>query len=153
MGRARGYILFETIVALGLLSVSMVGIHNAVAQSLELRARAQDLTVARFLLEDVVAEREFEVEMRESSGTGSFEGEYSRFSYAWTITKIEVPVPPLPAGLPEEEYERLKKMFKKYMGKIHATISWERRGQHYEIAGETLTSPETLWVPESEREQ
>ena len=50
-----GYVMVETVVAMGLLSVSMVAIHGAVRQTVIARGQAQDYTIARFLLEEIVA--------------------------------------------------------------------------------------------------
>lgn len=149
----HGYILFETIVAMGLLSIGMVAIYNSMGQAMFMRARAQDFTTARFLLEQVMSERELQPEVQASEGDGQFEGENARFSYRWEISKVEVPTPPLPPMLTPPERERFEKMFKRYMGKISVTVFWSRRGFDYEIAGETLIPPEKLWLPESEREQ
>lgn len=152
--RARqGYILFETIVAMGLLSVGMLAIYNSMNQAMFMRARAQDFTTARFLLEKVMAERELQPEVQASEGSGKFEGENAGFSYHWKISKIEVPTPPLPPILTPQEEERYRRMFKRYMGKVSVTVSWSRRGFDYEIKGETLIPPENLWLPQSEREQ
>lgn len=152
--RARhGYILFETIVALGLLSIGMLAIHNSMSQAMFMRARAQDFTTARFLLEEIMAERELPPEVQASTGEGQFDGENARFSYRWEISKIEVPTPPLPPMLTPQEREQFEKRFKRYMGKISVTVSWARRGFDYEMTGETLIPPERLWLPKSEREQ
>ena len=150
--RSRGgYILFETIVALGLLSVGMIGIYNAMNQALYMRARAQDFTTARFLLERVIADRELQPEVQESRGEGQFEGADAGFSYRWEITKVEVPTPPLPPMLPPDELQQLQKRFKRYMGRISAQVFWSRRGYDYEVSTETLIPPEIFWIPEAER--
>jgi len=150
--RRAGYILFETVVAMGLLSISLVVVYNGMNQGLFMRARAQDFTTAKFLLEKVIAEKELQLEMQPGSGEGQFEGDNERFRCRWEITKVPVPAPPLPPALTEEERERFYKMFKKYMGRIAVTVLWSRRGFDYEIAGETLIPPERLWLPEGERD-
>ncbi|HNR31426.1 MAG TPA: hypothetical protein PKI11_11105 [Candidatus Hydrogenedentes bacterium] len=152
MSRRAGYILFETVVAMGILSISLIVVYNGMNQALFLRSRAQDFTTARFLLQEVMAKRELELEMQPGSGQGTFEGEDARFQYRWEVSKVPVPVPPLPPALTEEERERFFKMFKKYMGKITVVVSWSRRGLDYEIKGETLIPPERLWLPEEERD-
>lgn len=138
---------------MGLLSISVMVVYNGMNQALFLRSRAQDFTTAKFLLEKVIAEKELELEVQPGSGDGQFEGEDARFAYHWEISKVSVPVPLLPPALTEEDQERFRKMFKKYMGKIAVTVKWSRRGFDYEIVGETLIPPERLWLPESERDE
>lgn len=145
--RRGGYILFETVVAMAVLSLSMVAIHSAIRQAVLTRGQAQDYTTARFLLEKVTAEKELQPELAEGKEEGDFEGELSRFSYKWEISKVEVPMPPIPPDIPEEQRKSLEKMFKGYMGKLSVRISWTRAGQPFEVLGETLFKPEKLWLP------
>ena len=148
---ARGYIFVETVVAMGLLSVSMLVIQGAVRQAIITRGQAQDFTTARFLLEEVMAERELQPEMPEGSGSGRFDPPNARFAYEWELSKVKVPRPQMPPDLSKDEIEQFKKMFKGYMGKLVATVRWSRAGQEREAVGETLLKPEQLWLPEGQR--
>jgi hypothetical protein len=152
MRSARGYILFETVVALGILSVSIYTIHAGMRQALMLRARAQDFTIAQFLLEQAVETRLLQYELVESSGSDSFPAPHDRYFYTWAIEKVEVPLPPLPPQLTVEMSERFIKQYKRYMGRLSVTVEWRRHGIPYEIKGETLISPEKLWMPPAVRE-
>ena len=53
----NGYILLESLVAMGILSVGVVVIQNALQQGLITRGQSQDYTQARFALERIVADR------------------------------------------------------------------------------------------------
>jgi hypothetical protein len=148
MHKRGGYILFETIVALGVLSVTIFTIYEGTRQALFLRARAEDFTIAQFLLKQVLEEKLLQYELTESSGRGDFPGEHRRYSYTWEVSRVEVPLPPLPRELPEESRAEFMRQYKKYMGKVTVVVSWRRSGMDYEIKAEELTSPEQLWTPE-----
>ena len=76
----RGYILVETLVAMAVLSVSLLGIHRGISQALTARARTMDFTVARFLMEQKLGELMLQPELVKSSGQGNFEAPHERFS-------------------------------------------------------------------------
>jgi len=147
----RGYILVETIVAMGLLSVSMMVIQGAIRQAIITRGQAEDYTTARFLMDQVTAKIELQPEMVEGSDSGSFSGEHKRFRYKWELTKVQVPKPAFPDDFEPRERKRLQRLFKGYMGKLQVVIRWSRAGHKFEAVGETLLSPEQLWIPPSER--
>lgn len=142
----RGYILIETIVSMGILSISMVTVHQSLRDAVLMRGLAQDYTTARFLLEEVASERELQVEMRASSGKGVFEAPYERFSYRWYFRKVKVPSVTLPPWIQEHQLEDLMSRYKGYMGKLEVTVSWERAGQPYDAKVQTLLLPEKLWT-------
>lgn len=153
MGKRGGYILFETIVALGVLSVSIFTIYEGTRQALFLRDRAEDFTTAQFLLEQVVEKQLLQEEVKESKGKGRFKGEHRGFSYKWKITKVKVPLPPLPPKLPEESRARFMKQYKRFMGKLTVTVRWRRNGMPYKVVAENLIPPEQMWVPEEVEQQ
>jgi len=150
-GSIQGYIFVETVVAMGLLSISMLVIQGAVRQAILTRGQAQDYTTARFLMQQTAAEVEIQPELTESSDQGAFAAPYDRFSYAWELTKVDVPKPEIPADIPEGKRKQLEDMFKGYMGKLVVRISWSRAGFEDEAVGETLLKPEQLWQPEKQR--
>ncbi len=145
--KRAGYILVETIVAMGLLSIGAVTIQSAIRQAIITRGQAQDYTTARFLLEKVVNKFELQPQVKESSGQGTFDSPNDRFSYQWEIKKVEVPKPEIPLDIEEVERERLEKLFTGYMGKVAVRIAWTRAGKDFEAIGETLLLPEKLWLP------
>lgn len=155
MRRRAGYILVETVVAMGVLSISMLIIHQDIRQAIMTRGQAQDFTTARFLLEKVFAEHMEQSLLREESDSGRFPPPHQRFAYEWTISKVEMPMPELPQDLPgendEARLEKLREMYKGYMGKLRIHILWTRSGQEREAIVETLFPPEKLWVPEDYR--
>ncbi len=142
-----GYVMVETVVAMGLLSVSMIAIHGSIRQTVIARGQAQDYTIARFLLEEVVAEKELLPEVIEGRGGGRFPAPCSRFRHEWEITRVTLPRPPIPPGFPPERYQELERRFMKYIGKLQVRITWTRAGQDFEVVGETLLRPGQLWTP------
>lgn len=152
MRNRRGYILFETVVALGILSVSIYTIHAGMRQALMLRARAQDFTIAQFLLQHAMDTHLLQYELTEGRGEGTFPAPHNRYYYSWSIEPVEVPLPPLPQQLTLEMSERFIKQYKRFMGRIRVTVTWRRHGIPYEITGETLISPEHFWQPPEVRE-
>ncbi len=146
----RGYILVEALVAMTLLSAGMIAIHGGVRQTLFIRGQARDYTQARFLLENVIAELDLQPEHVMGSKSGSFGGEYSRFGWKWTISRIDLPTPPIPPDVPPED---IKKLNKSYLAKVRATVTWTRSGHRFEETAETLLAPERLFIPQEERER
>jgi len=151
--RPRGYILVETIVAMAVLSVTIMGIHRSVQQALIARGIAQDYTTARFLLEEKVAELTIQPQLRESQGKGVFPAPYQRFNFEWKVSKISFPKPPMPPHLPPERRPFIENQFKDYMGRITLKLDWTRAGRPYERVAETLISPDKLWQPPKPRPQ
>lgn len=149
--RRAGYIMVETIVAMGLLSVSIVVIQNAIRQGIITRGQAQDYTTARILLDRMVAEHELQPEVAEGSGEGQFEAPFHRFSYKWNLQRLKVPRPHFPTDMEESERDSLKRMFTGYMGKLYVEIRWSRAGFENYVVGETLLAPEHIWIPADER--
>ena len=146
-GRCAGYLLVETVVSMAVLSISMLYIHTAVRQSVQVHAQAQDYTNARFLLRQVLSEQELQPELVVSSDRGIFPAPYERFEYSVDITKEAVPVPKIPGDLSKEQKQWFNENFRDYIGRVQVTITWSRSGALSEIIGETLLHPEQLWVP------
>ncbi len=147
MCRKTGYILVETIVAMGLLSMGMLSINTGLRQAVMVRGETEDITLARFMLEEIMTDLEMQPEVRESSGQGVFPDALSRFRYAWEISRISIPRPPIPLEATEADIIRFEEQFKDFMGKVTVVIRWNRGGNEYEIVGETLLRPEQLWTP------
>ena len=72
-----GYIFVETVVAMGLLSLSAFVIQNALRQAMITRAQAQDITSARFLLEKISGERILLFQQPEGNGSGQCRSDVS----------------------------------------------------------------------------
>lgn len=151
MPRMRaGYIFVETLVAMGILSVSGIVIQESLRQAISARAQAQDFTTARFLLEKVAGERVLKFQQPEGRGEGRFPEPYERFSYEWDYRKVDVPLPALPAYLELHERLMFEELYVDYMGMLRVYIRWSRGGADFEVCGETLLVPELLWLPEDE---
>lgn len=148
-----GYILIETVVAMALLSISMLVIQQSLQQAILVRGRVLDISNARLLLQQKMADVELQYELPESQESGTFPYPYERFSWEWELALHNVPRPQLPDFVKEEKRKQLKRIFKPYMGKLTVTVAWERGGQPFEITGQTLLKPEHIWIPEAERER
>lgn len=158
MSARRGYILVETLVALAVLSLSILSVHRSISQALLARARTIDFTTARFLFEQKLSELMLQPEVVEGQGRGAFAPPNERFSYVWTISKIEIERPPLPEFIPKERRVYLETGFRKYVGRIELTVQWDRSGQRFERRAQTLIAPDDppaialsgparLWTP------
>jgi len=144
---ARGYILIETVVAMAVLSVSMVAIQRGARQTLYIRGQARDYTQARFLLENLIAEADLQPKHVEGMQSGRFGGDFDRFSWTVAISRVDLPMPPIPPDVPEEE---IKELTCEYLTCVRATVAWMRAGREFEETAETLLAPERLFVPKEE---
>jgi len=150
-GRLGGYILLESVVALTLLSAGTLAIQRGMREALVTEGLARDYTQARFLLEEVVAELELQPVLTETSTSGRFGEPFARFEWECAVTKVEIPLPPLPPDLPPDLAIEILEDFKlnaPHLAKIQATVSWKRRGRSFERSVETLWKPEKIFVPE-----
>lgn len=148
-----GYILVEATVALVLLSVSAYAIHGTIRQALITRGQAQDYTQARFLLERIASEVALQPMVQAESQSGRFEGEFSRFEWSYTLSRVDVPLPEPPPFPPPDWVEPDDFEYRvEYLGAITATVSWQRAGQPYSESLETLFNPFKLWQPIEEEE-
>lgn len=156
--RRSGYILFETVAALAVFSASILVIQGAFQRAIATRALAQDYTQVRFLLDQKMAELELQPQLVEGEDSGNFEGNLSRFSYQWKVSKIDLPEPPIPPDLPPEQQQNLK-LKVNYITKIQVTISWTRgkgdkgKAEEHKVTASTIWDPEKLFVPQEEQEQ
>ena len=141
----HGYILLECLVALAVLSTSVLVMQRAMRQSLAVRGQARDYTQARFLLEELIAEVLLQPELMESQDQGAFTEENARFTWTRAIEKIKIPVPPPPPNVTPDSKE--PKLPIVYLGRVTATVSWSRSGASYSESLETLIPPGQLWVP------
>lgn len=146
----RGYILVEAVMAMGVLSVGMVAIQGSLRQAIMTRGIARDYTEARFLLENILAHIELQPMLTQASDSGRFTGDDARFSWAWEISKIDLPEPQIPLDISELERKQFELQVW-YVTKIQATVTWERRGQEFSETVETIWLPDKLFVPEDER--
>lgn len=142
-----GYILLETVVAMGVLSIGIGAMQGAIRQAIITRGQSQDYTVARLLLQRVAAEFDMQRLLRESEGSGQFFAPDERFSYQWALTTVEIPKPEVPGNIPPDIARDLLKKLKDKMPKLTVRVMWSRAGRDFEAVGETFYSPEKLWTP------
>lgn len=144
--RRRGYILFEAVMALAVLCISLVALQSGMRQAIFVRGQARDYTEVRFLMENIFAKLNMQPQHVEGSNSGRFRG--SKYRWEWEISKLELPVPPMPMSAPPDVDVRPLPVG--HMAKIRVTVSWERRGRKFEETAETLWPPERLWLPPPE---
>lgn len=151
MRRSKGYIFVETVIAMGVLSISTLVIQGGLRQAILTRGQAQDYTTARFLMEKVAGKQALLFQQPEGQGSGAFDPPFNRFAYEWKLERMEVPRPDLPATLDPMQRQMFEENFVDYMGKLTVRIIWHRAGLDFESVGETLLRPELIWVPEEMR--
>ncbi len=146
--KRTGYILFEAVFSMAVLSIAGLTFQSALQQAILTRGQAIDYTTAKFLLEQINAEIELQPQYVEESKSGTFPEPYNRFSYQWEIRKVSIPRPELPAELPPQLRENLEKMFRDYFAKVDIWIRWQRAGIPFEVHAQNIFQPEKLWIPE-----
>ena len=153
----RGYILVEAAVALVILSVGALTVHRTVQEALRTRGQEQDLTHARILLTQLVADLEIQPELVEHSDRGRFSGEHGRFSWDYSVRRVDVPKPRRPLRPPPKGEEKARDFNYvqgyEYLAHIRATVSWTRSGLAFSESYETLLGPDKLWQPPRRRVQ
>ncbi len=112
----KGFSLLEVLIAIGILSVSLLSIFNLQSTSFRGSGRAQMIAtgnhLARFKMVQLVLELEKDMlkgefpEDKEESGTFEEEDEPD---YTWQMTMKQVDIPPPPA--PEDGAEMMRQVF------------------------------------------
>lgn len=146
--KQAGYILFEAVCSMAILSIAGLTFQSALHQAILTRGQALDYTTARFLLEKINSDIELQPQHIEDEKSGTFPEPYNRFSYQYKISKVSIPKPELPSQLPPDLRENLEKMFRDYMMKVDIWIRWQRAGMKFEVHAQNLFQPEKLWLPE-----
>ena len=77
------------------------------------------------------------------SGSGEFGEEHPRFSYSWSVAKVDIPTPAIPVEL-QPFFLEPPALPEPYLGRISVTIQWTRAGREYDATAETLVSSERL---------
>lgn len=145
--RNGGYIMLEAAVALVLLTAGVYAVHGTIRQAIEARGQAQDYTKARFLLQEVLADLEMQPLLKEEpEQRGRFPSPNERFSWSYTVRRVDVPLPPAPSVNGRELLYPMK-----WLGHIRVTVYWQRGGQDFEESFETLVATEKLWQPKDRR--
>ncbi len=146
MRRRNGYMLVETVMAMAILLAGSFTIHAAMRQAALMRAEAQDYTHARFLLEELVGRLELTQGLEPGGNAGQFTGDFERFRWHYMVSRYSVPSPiviPEEAQMTESRAARFE-LPQPDLGKIRATVSWERMGQRHSVTVETLTRSDRL---------
>lgn len=147
MNRLRGYILVEAVTAMAVLSITAVAVQRAVHTAALARGLAQDYTTAQFLLDRLAADQSLQPRIAAGeSHEGIFPPPHERFSYRWSLDKLYIPMPEPPPGLAPEQRAALTSGLLDYMGKLHIEVSWSRGGEQFSADGDTLLSPDRVWV-------
>ncbi|PCJ62454.1 MAG: hypothetical protein COA73_06390 [Candidatus Hydrogenedentota bacterium] len=145
--RSRGYILIEATVAMVILSMGAVTVHSVLRQGVLTRGQAQDYTSAQFVMDELIAKIELLPALETGTKEGVFDEYGGRFSYRYTIRKVNVPFPkPIPhptqknriVGIPES---------KSFLVHVHADVFWSRGGVPFQASRETLYGPGRYFQP------
>ena len=142
----QGYILFEAVAALAVLSIGVAGIQQGFRQALLFRATAEDYTRAACLIDQLFAEVETQPLLVEMTEEGQFPAPNARFSWS---KKIELAAVPL-QGLPPEFPADIRTQFEVdsgVLGRVTVTVKWTRLGETFERAAVTLLPPGRMWRP------
>ena len=141
--RKEGWVLIETLVAMVLLSVGVLAINRALRESLQTRAIAKDYTTARFLLDEKMGELEMQPVLNEGdSGAGAYK-DRERFSYSWSVARVDLPTPAIPAEL-QQFFLEPPTLPEPHLGRITVTIKWTRVGREFDAIAETLISAQRI---------
>lgn len=137
-----GWILLETLVALTVLCIAIVGVNRALGQAMLTKAQARDYTTARFLLDGLVSDLEMRPDTFEDDEgeSGDFGDEHPRFSWEWTVTEMDAPAPEVPPELINFLGDGELELPAKALGKVSVTVRWTLADQPYEETVETLLS-------------
>lgn len=148
MTRRKGYVLVETLTAMAVLSITAVTVQQGVYTAVQARGLSQDYTTAQFLMDEIIAAVDLEPRVAsDDPKTGTFPAPHDRFEYTWSVAKVAVATPLLPAALSPEERATLLSDYVGYMGRLNIEIRWYRGGQPFAVTGETLIAPERVWPP------
>jgi type II secretory pathway pseudopilin PulG len=168
----EGYILLETLVAVVVLGLGSVMVHSVLRQGIQTRGQAQDITQARFLLEDLVAQIELQPKLLEGTRQGYFEDANYRFSYSYDVRKINFSPPASSMRpekpndsdtdsesdddsestlTPERREQLLEQLAKSYLVQVNATVTWSRAGMPFGESMELLLGSEHLYEPPKEK--
>jgi hypothetical protein len=154
MRRRDGYLLFEAIVAIAVLSVGVLGVNAAFRQALLTRAIADDYTRAAFLLDRVIAPLTLQPVLAVGGDQGDFGRDEAlrRFRWRTEVERVEVPLPELPPQLQENYREQVERETAS-LARITATVTWTRAGSTYERTAATLFPGNRLWAPKPEEDE
>lgn len=146
MRRTRGYVLLEAVAAIAVLSLGIVGVQEAMRQSILTRAQARDLTQARFLLEELVSQLQLRPQLAEGEQKGDYGENYPRFSWKYKVSRIELPEADqtIPNQVGPDGQPMVLDVPVKFMAAIDVTITWTLRGDTYERKTRTLCQPEKM---------
>ncbi|MBL7646782.1 MAG: hypothetical protein JNK74_11390 [Candidatus Hydrogenedentes bacterium] len=147
MRRTRGYILVEAVTAMAVLSITALTVQRAVHTAVLARGLAQDYTTAQFLLERIAADQSLQPRIAVGEEhVGAFPTPHDRFSYRWSLEKVDVPIPELPPGLAPAQRTALSSGLLTHMGRLRIEVHWNRGGEPFSAIGETLLGPDRIWI-------
>jgi hypothetical protein len=143
--------MIEAVVAIAVLSVGAFAIHRTIQEAIRTRGQAQDFTRARFLLDQVISDLLIQPQLREEARSGSFSGEDARFSWQWSVRRVDPPAPRVPLKPPPKGAGPVTPIKypdgTDYLAHVRVEIHWQRSGLPFSEPYETLLAPERLWQP------
>lgn len=151
MRRRAGYVLLEAVGAMAVLSMGIVGVHQAMRETIVTRGQARDFTQARFLMDELLGELQLQPLLAEGTQSGDFGEGLARFHWSYTVTRVELRSEEEPQlALDPNRRPIVVKRPVNFMCRIEVTVSWTHRGQSYSQTTQTLCQPEKLPVPDEQ---
>jgi hypothetical protein len=116
------------VIAIGILSVSIVTILGQISQAVAMSSKAKTLVTAAQLGRNLINEIQLEGEIKEKKKDGKFE-DFEGFHYEYEISKVDIR-----DVMPPSDDERFSDIKLENLFKIQILVYWENRGKemHYE---------------------
>lgn len=148
-----GFTLLEILLALGILTISLLVISDFHNVGMVASRRSEELTIASMLarqqlhvvqldLEKGMAKEEFPGDSKTTEGT--FDEPYEKYKWKAEIKKVEIPVPPAGEGEDAEQNNAMLGVFKMVAEKIgksarevKVTVTWDDLGEEQGVSAAT----------------
>lgn len=141
--KITGFTLLEVMVAVAILSISLMVLMNISGNTLVMSGRSEMMTVATMLAQKKMTEIELELKRGmklnefpdEKSEEGKFDDPYEDFSWAVEIKKVELPAPVTgeKGSIQEMIGRNLTKEISNTIRELKVTVKWEELGEQESI--------------------
>lgn len=131
----RGFTLLEILVAMAILSISMLALMSISGNTLVVSGRAENVTVATMLARQKMTDIEIELSKAmkknefpdEKSEEGTFDEPFEDYSWAMEIRRVELPAPVTgeEGGIQEMVGRQLTEEISKTIRELKLTIKWK----------------------------
>lgn len=150
-----GFTLLEIMVAVSILTMSLLVILDLHGTTLLKSGRAENVTQAVMLARLKLAEIQLDLEKDISKGEfpgdnktmeGTFDEPYEKYKWEVAIRKVEIPVPPQPESSDEEgagmdmmlsAFKTIAEQIGKAAREVRITVKWDELGEEQSISAAT----------------